>query len=113
MTASEKLLIVQETSTIIEEFVAQVQKVKELESYLTFDPIYDLPEKQEKLNKCEIVHLNQAAQVSRLNQEVTELLKNYSSLVAEINKKCVLYDYILNILEKQPDKNTKDISLLI
>ena len=40
MTNSEKLLLVQETSDIIEEFVSQVQKVKELETYLTFNPIY-------------------------------------------------------------------------
>lgn len=90
MTTTEKLLLIQETSNIIESFINQTQKIKELESFLTFNPIYgkhltqnlDLDEKLDKLKNCEIVHLSQSAEVSRLSEEVVELLKNYSSLVS-------------------------------
>eukprot|EP01022_Parablepharisma_sp_SALTPOND_P027412 TRINITY_DN66547_c0_g1_i1.p1 TRINITY_DN66547_c0_g1~~TRINITY_DN66547_c0_g1_i1.p1 ORF type:complete len:201 (-),score=17.99 TRINITY_DN66547_c0_g1_i1:46-648(-) len=133
-SAPQKAVLVQESADIIEDFVDQVQEVKQLENYLTFDPIcgislyqkrmIDLSDKLERLKKCEIGNLKQASQMSKLNQEVTELLKKYSALVFQlrgkpkmqvngINKKCILYDYMLNILEKQPEKNTKEIAFLV
>ena len=81
LSAPQKAVLVQEASDIIEDFAERVQEVKQLETYLTFDPICDLPEKLEKLKKCEMINLNQATEMAKFSKEVEDLLKKYSSLV--------------------------------
>ncbi len=42
MSAPQKAVMVQECADMVQDYVRQVQDVRDLETYVTFDPIYGM-----------------------------------------------------------------------
>lgn len=79
----------------IRSFLENLKFVKKNQKYLELNPILDAEEKIKMIQPLELQAMNIEAKVSKMNDNVDELLKNYNESIDIINKKFALYNQLL------------------
>ena len=76
-------------------FFSRVYINKKNQKYLELNPIVDVDEKINTIKPLELQSMNLEAKVSKMNDNVDNLLKNYNETIDIINKKFALYNQLL------------------
>ena len=80
----------------IRSFLENMKYIKKNQKYLELNPIVDVDEKINTINPLELHSMNLEAKVSKMNDNVDNLLKNYNETIDIINKKFALYNQLLS-----------------
>ena len=84
-------------------------ELNQLNHILTFNQIYLVDEKIQKVKELENICFNQMMEAEKLNKDTQTFLQEYKDLCNEINKKFLLLDYILNLVEHKKENNSLKI----
>jgi hypothetical protein len=79
----------------IRSFLENLKYIKKNQKYLELNPIVDVDEKINTIKPLELQSMNLEAKVSKMNDNVDNLLKNYNETIDIINKKFALYNQLL------------------
>ena len=80
----------------IRSFLENMKYIKKNQKYLELNPIVDTDEKINVIKPLELQSMNLEAKVSKMNDNVDNLLKNYNETIDIINKKFTLYNQLLS-----------------
>ena len=80
----------------IRSFLENLKYIKKNQKYLELNPIVDADEKINAIKPLELQSMNLEATVSKMNDNVDNLLKNYNETIDIINKKFALYNQLLS-----------------
>ena len=83
----------------VKDFVDNINYVKENLNFLELNPITDSNNKIEMIKPLEVDSIDLESKLSKVNNNVDVLLKNYNETCDVINKKFALYDRLLRKLE--------------
>ena len=67
------------------QFIDDLDHIQELEKYLTFDPMLDIPEKLQTLKKLNLTHAQQLLTCQENAQDVEGLLIAYNEVIEKLN----------------------------
>ena len=77
--------MITESADDLYRFIDDLDQVQELEKYLTFDPLMDVPDKLQNLRKLNLTHAQQLLSCQENAQEVEALLIAYNEVVEKLN----------------------------
>ena len=80
----------------IRSFLENLKYIKKNQKYLELNPIVDADEKINAIKPLESQSMNLEAKVSKMNDNIDNLLKNYNETIDIINKKFALYNQLLS-----------------
>ena len=67
------------------QFIDDLEQIQELEKYLTFDPMVDIPDKLQSLKKLNLTHAQQLLACQENSQDVEQLLIAYNEVIDRFN----------------------------
>lgn len=80
----------------LDSFLQTLDFIKKNQKYLQLNPILDAPEKIKTINGLELKSMTLESKMSKMSDNVDNLLQNYNQTIDIINKKFALFNELLD-----------------